>query len=150
MFGSVKLDITGYFSMLNKKLVISPSLSSRILIGEVSYPYMNFYGGEYAGRYFDNQMSFIGINHPQLAGNSIAITKLYLRGEIADKHYIRAAVNYGTTANDFVNLFKYNQNLWGTSLGYAYESLVGPITLDLYWSNVTKRVGAFFNIGYFF
>ena len=45
-----------------------------------------------------------------------------------------------------------NTQRWvrGFGLEVAYKSLIGPISFDLMWNDVTKRASAYFNIGYFF
>ena len=35
-------------------------------------------------------------------------------------------------------------------LRVAYDSPIGPISADLHWNNLNRRVGAYMNIGYVF
>ena len=47
---------------------------------------------------------------------------------------------------------KPNTEFWirGLGLEVAYKSMIGPISFDLMWNDVTKRFGGYLNIGYFF
>ena len=38
----------------------------------------------------------------------------------------------------------------GAAIGGGYKTPVEPIELNLNWSNIRKKLGAFFNIGYMF
>ena len=38
----------------------------------------------------------------------------------------------------------------GARIGYAYNSFIGPLAFNLFWSNHTRKVGAFISIGHAF
>ena len=40
--------------------------------------------------------------------------------------------------------------LGGVGLGYAYNSIVGPLKATLHWSNVTNKVGFYLSLGFNF
>ena len=41
-------------------------------------------------------------------------------------------------------------SILGARLGYAYNSIIGPLAFNLFWSNYTKKAGAYVSIGYNF
>lgn len=137
------LPLTSHFSLL-------PSFSGRVLIGKnLAYPYLNAVGGEMAGRYLSQQIPFAGINHVEIFDNSLAILRLQLRQRIAGRNYISLTGNYAIHHNDFFSLLK-GKSVWGGSLGYAYNSLAGPLSATFSLSNQNKHLQFFLNLGFSF
>lgn len=128
------------------------------------YCFNNIIGGTEAGRYIDQQLPFVGLNRLSLEFNLVAIARLDFRVRIFDKHYITAMVNYARTGADLKNFFKEDNSnlLWpemydynalnhiGAGLRYSIDTKIGPISLDIASSNISPRVCAYFNVGYFF
>ena len=58
----------------------------------------------------------------------------------------------GNVGYDFVNFeqFTGGEMVGGAGLSYAYNSIVGPLKLQIHWSNLTQRVGAYLSLGYNF
>ena len=40
--------------------------------------------------------------------------------------------------------------IWGAQLAYAYNSIVGPLGGSLGWSNLTKQISLYINLGFEF
>nr|WP_298612625.1 hypothetical protein [uncultured Odoribacter sp.] len=40
--------------------------------------------------------------------------------------------------------------MWGGGVSYSYDSLIGPIDVVLNLSNWDKKLGFYFNLGYYF
>jgi outer membrane translocation and assembly module TamA len=40
--------------------------------------------------------------------------------------------------------------MWGTEVGAAYQTLLGPISADLGWSNRTKELFFYLSLGHTF
>ena len=140
------------------------------------YPYMNnMVGGAEMGRYIDQQLPFIGLNKTSLAFNNLAILRADIRVRLFKNHYLTAMANYGRSSIDFKNFFKqsstllwpksesdepdggesfgysYNSsNWWGAGVRYSIDTKVGPLSLDITSSNVSRRVNIYFSFGYFF
>ena len=126
------------------------SLDNRTLLGkEVPLIYGNFMGGFVAGRYLDHQIPFIGFTHTHLFKNVLAIATLDTRARIFDNHYVYASAAY---AQDFVKIKEafHDTPVIGARLGYSYNSVIGPLSADVIWSNYAHAVGAYFSIGYTF
>lgn len=130
---------------------LSPSVEGRFLQHTNTYlSHCNYIGGINSyGHYITQQMSFAGINYVQLAPNSILIGGLNLRQHLTENNYLFLQGNYafaGSSLDKFLN----QENLVGAALGYGYRSPIGPIEFNFNWSNVTKKLGVFLNIGYMF
>jgi len=136
---------------LSKSSILSPSIEGRFIQNNNTYlSHCNFIGGVNSyGHYITQQMSFAGVNYYQIAPNSLLIGGLNFRQHLTTNNYIFTQLNYGFGSNAF-NEFFTQKNMYGAALGYGYKSPIGPVELNVNWSNVTKKVGFFFNIGYMY
>lgn len=152
VFSSVGLDFTSVLPITSRFSVL-PSLYGRVIMGKPLYPYMNVVGGESFGRYLPHQLPFAGINHLEIFDNSVVIAKLHLRQRIGQKHYLSLIGNYALQHDKFFQLLD-GKNVWGGSIGYAYNSIAGPISANFSFSNhtVNKHVKPLFymSLGYYF
>lgn len=148
-FGSVSLNAKFALSV-SERFCILPELSGRVLIGDdIPGFYLNYAGGEFAGRYLPQQMSFYGMHHTELFDNSVAILRLSLRYMVADKHYISLIGNYAASGERIDHIFD-NRGCLGGALKYSYDSIIGPLSLILDYSGNSEKVGFYANIGYYF
>ncbi|MBS7343311.1 MAG: patatin-like phospholipase family protein [Parabacteroides sp.] len=137
------IPVTSHFSFL-------PALYGRVLIGrDAAFPYLNAIGGETEGHYLDHQLPFAGINHIEFLDHAFLSLRLQLRQRISSRHYISLIGNYGVHDDNFFNLLKGN-HLWGGSLGYAYNSIFGPMNASFGLSNRAQKLQFFLNLGYYF
>jgi len=146
--------VEGYWRMaisLGKSTIINPSIEGRFIQDNNTYlNHCNFIGGIGTfGHYITQQLSFAGINYYQIAPNQLLIGGLNLRQHLSTNNYLFSQFNYGLGSSDLTGIFS-QKHLFGAAIGYGYKTPVGPIDLNLNWSNVTKSVGCFLNIGYMF
>lgn len=128
------------------------------------YPYLNnIVGGTEMGRYIDHHLPFIGVNKISFAFNNLAILRADFRVRVHKSHYLTAMVNYARSAIDMNNFFKqsdeplwgnmydYNaSNWWGAGVRYSYDTKLGPISLDVSSSNISRKVNLYFSFGHYF
>lgn len=127
-----------------------PSLYGRILIGKESvYPYKNIVGSEIEGHFLDHQMIFDGIHKIETFNNAFMALRLQLRQRIGSQHYILLTGNYGMHEDSFFHILKGHQ-LYGGSIGYAYNGMFGPANASFCLSNQTKEVQFYANLGFYF
>ena len=101
---------------------ILPAIYGRVLVGDhVAYPFINFIGGNYFGRFVPQQMPFAGINRMELMQNSVLIGAVKLRQRLGSNNYVSVTGNVVLSDNDFVGMFK-NKCKFGVDVGYAYNS----------------------------
>ena len=153
-------DITLYFKgyIPAGKVTFIPQIYMRGIIGDNRmFPYGNIIGGSKFGRYFDYQLPFVGFTRPYeyLSFNMVGIGRLDIRCNIVGKHYVTAIANFARSSRDIKCFFQpddiqINENIFGAALQYSYNSLIGPITLDGHWENMTKKFGFYLSIGYDF
>lgn len=60
--------------------------------------------------------------------------------------------NYGRSSGELHELFEAprSYNLVGAGIGYMYNSLLGPLEIELNWSNQTKKLGWYAGFGFVF
>lgn len=148
-FGAVQFEYDGVFP-LTSRLTISPSVYGRFLIRHsIPGAYVNVMGGSEYGRYLDQQLPFVGINYAQAFQNMVSVAQIDVRQRIWKKHFASAILNVAVDADDLPDFFKEKIHI-GAGLKYSYKSLIGPMSLTVHWSNISKKAGAYLNIGYYF
>lgn len=129
-----------------------------------TYPYMNnIIGGTEMGRYIDHHLPFIGLNKISFAFNNIAIARADIRARLFKNHYLTAIANYGRSGIDFKNFLKeretlqwsemydYNASDWiGAGVRYSIDTKIGPISIDVSSSNISRKVNLYFSMGHYF
>lgn len=135
---------------LGSRFALIPSLHARALLGDhVPATFMNVMGGYEPGRYMAQQIPFYGLNGIYDFDKYLAVAALDLRVRIADNHFIFASANIGADTSHLTD-FSEIGSLLGFRLGYAYDMALGPIAFNIHWSDYTRKVGAYFSIGYWF
>ena len=135
---------------ISSRLSLLPAFYGRVLIGgNTAFPFLNAIGGETFGRYLSQQLPFAGINHVEILDNSVVVARLQLRQRIAGNNYITLTGNYGIHNNDFFHLLE-GKSLWGGSLGYAYNSIAGPLSATFGMSNRNSHLQFYMNLGFMF
>ena len=128
------------------------------------YPSMNnVVGGAEMGRYVDHHLPFIGLNKISLAFNNVAIVRADMRAHLFRDTYLTAMFNYGRSSLDMKNflkerdklewpeLYDYNaSNWWGAGVRYSTDTRVGPLSVDVSSSNISRKVNLYFSWGYYF
>ncbi|MFA6895107.1 MAG: patatin-like phospholipase family protein [Bacteroidales bacterium] len=148
-FGALKFNFLWAIS-LTDRLVMIPSLHNRSLIGgNVPVSYMNIMGGYEAGRYMDHQIAFMGFNYSYAFRNILSTAVLDARYRFGDNNYVFASINYATDNEGLLDFFQ-RKGIWGARLGYSYNSIIGPLSFNLHWSNYTSKLGAYLSLGYSF
>lgn len=148
-FSAVSVHFTNVFPM-GKRFAAILTLDNRTLLGkDIPVALGNIMGGCLPGRYIDQQMPFIGFGYAHLFKNVLSDATLDLRYRMLDNHYFFLS---GAGAFEFQNLktaFE-NKPFFGARVGYAYNSFIGPLAANLFWSSYTQEVGVYLSLGYSF
>ena len=132
---------------VGERFTLIPQGAIRFIFGdEIPVPYANVVGGYMPGRYVDHQIPFIGIDNAAFRRNYIIMARLDARLRLGRNHYLNATGNYAYDFYTF-NQFEYGEGFYGMGLGYAYNTIVGPIRGGIHWSSLTHRVGVYFSLG---
>ena len=135
---------------IGPRFTLVPQGGLRFIFGDdIPIPFANVLGGDVAGRYVDHQLPFIGINNAAFRRNNIVVLRMDLRYELARNNYLTGMFNYARDFDSF-RMFESGQDTWGGGLGYAYNSVVGPIKAVVHWSSMTRKVGAYVSVGFDF
>lgn len=135
---------------LSKTTTIIPTLSSRY-ISRDNQPFFfcNTIGGITKGRYLEQQLSFAGIDYIERCFPFLTVAQFKIYQQIAKKQYIKIVGNFGLNSTRTLKVFD-DEKLWGSSIGYSYNTPIGPVELHFNYSNRTKSVGWYFNVGFEF
>ncbi len=132
------------------RLAFLLGIDNRTILGKkVPLIYGNYMGGLLAGRYLDHQIPFFGFNYTHVFQNVLTIATLDSRYRILDNHYVFASVGYAQDFDKVSEFFK-DKPIIGARLGYSYNSVIGPLSANLQWSNYTGGLSAYVSIGYAF
>ena len=154
-------SIEGYITPGNGPVTIIPQLYHRSVFGPCNNISMrNILGGAKAGRFIEHQIPFIGINGIYSSNyRNLTVVRCDLRWRINQKNYLTGMVNYAENADHLHEYFNttidpegysLSYGTLGAGLRYTYASKLGPISLDVNWSQVTKKVGLYLSVGYDF
>ncbi len=134
-------------------LAIIPSVYARYMFGgDPSLPYVNVMGGSMAGRYLDQQIPFIGVNYAAAMANFLAVARADFRFRLFKNNYLTAMFNYAVSVADMKDFGNKDEiiGVFGTGLKYSYDSIIGPVELDVHWASRFHKTGLYLNIGLYF
>lgn len=135
---------------MGDRVALIPSLDCRFLIGtEIPVAYFNAMGGSLAGRYVDQQMPFLGITNITAMRNILTIYRADLRVKVANNHYLTGIVNYSRDCDYFYS-YGYWPGQFGAAIEYSFDTIFGPLSANVHWSDITNKVGVYLSAGYNF
>lgn len=156
------LKLNGHFPMgalsfeaysaisVSRRVAFIPAIYARFVTGsDIPYPYMNLLGGVVKGRYRAQQLPFIGVSHCEPMENSLVVGRLDFRVRLWRNHFVSLKGNYSLAANEFSDIL-HGDDIIGGGLEYAYNTLLGPISLTVNTSSLTKKVGVYFSLFRYF
>jgi len=142
--------------VVSPRFTIAPHVRGRAIVstfGSRTPPFAlyNMIGGLNSGMKMEQQLIAAGISDMELIKECLTLFGgLDLQQRIGNNHYIQAAIDGGTIANNIKEAVKRDQLTWGAQLGYSYDTGAGPLSLTGYWSERTRKVKFMFNFGYYF
>ena len=148
LYGIVGSD--GKFPFSFGSLTFIPQYHLRFVFGNSAYvPITNILGGDMRGRYMEQQIPFVGLNDMAVMNNHLALARLDARYKLFKNNYVSLM---GNVAYDFSSFKQIAEGslITGFGLGYAYDSIAGPLKAQVHWSSLTKRVGLYLSFGYNF
>ena len=138
------IPVCSFFSIL-------ASANGRYIFGDTDYNLFmsNYVGGVMPGRYYEQQIPFIGYNAVSDRKDLLTVANLELRFKVAKKCYLSAI---GAALHDGYNLkdMKSHHPVYSAALQFAYNSKFGPISANLHWNSAFNRVGFYVSAGYDF
>lgn len=133
-----------------KVFAFVPSINARCQFGSKSpVVYANAVGGQVAGRYFEQQIPFAGIPRLMALDRNLGLARADLRFNVAKNHYLTGTANYLYAFDSFRDL-KAGRGIYGFAIEYSYNTIFGPITANVNWSDIIHSVGLYLSFGYNF
>ena len=127
-----------------------PSFDCRfLLVDNVPLPFLNAVGGSLPSRYLDQQMPFVGVTHLSAMKNILTIYRADLRFKVAKNHYLTGIVNYLRDSDSF-RTYADGPGYIGAAVEYSYDTIFGPLSANVHWSDLTGKVGVYISAGYNF
>lgn len=149
----VSFSFQGYWTPWQGPITLIPQIYSRYTFSDINNVSLwNMMGGEVAGRYSENHLPFVGFNHVVATANATTILRCDLRYNFLKYNYITAIYNY---AFCYDSPFQPQGGMFetrcsGFGLRYSFRTPIGPISLTGHYSDYSKKVGAYFSLGYIF
>ncbi len=135
---------------LSERFALQPTIYGRFLFGfDIPFPFLNALGGSDFGHYVPQQLPFAGINYMTIVGHQVIGVGIQGRQRFGARHYLFASGNYALTDNSFRELIQ-SENFWGFDIGYGYDSRFGPLMAAFNFSNETKKLGFYLQLGFKF
>ncbi len=121
-------------------------------IGEDSNNSLNFAIGGYGNDFINNFVPFYGYDFIAVTGNSFVKGSIDLDYEWYDNHHITLGANLGNIGDSIFEGGEWitTPDFTGYSLGYAIETLVGPLEVKYTWSPEANNDQLFFALGFWF
>jgi NTE family protein len=145
-YSRVTFNLESYHS-LNDRFTILTQLQAGINFNTGENEFNGFYIGG-LNKMYRNQIVFAGLQDATLHAQNVAAAMLGIRAKIWNGVYIIAK------SNILVNNFMTNRSIttiprWvtGSSLTFAYNSIIGPIELSTMYSKQSNSLQTYVNIG---
>ncbi|WP_396156085.1 patatin-like phospholipase family protein [Flavobacterium sp.] len=142
----------GVVKSINKKLTFKLQSEAGFAFGEDSVHFFDFVLGGYGFNTVNNFKPFYGYDFLSIAGNSYVKSCFTLDYEFYKKNHFNFAANFANVQDGlFENgnwLSKPTYN--GYAVGYALESIIGPVEIKYSWSPELNRGYAYFAVGFSF
>ncbi len=127
-----------------------PQGNIRLLFGDnIPIHYANVIGGDMVGQYIDQQIPFVGLDNAAFRRNNILVARMDVRMRMWKNHYVSML---GNLCYDFVNFqsLMNGELVAGLGASYAYNSVFGPLKLQIHWNTLTAKFGVYLSMGYQF
>ena len=132
------------------RLTIQPMFYGRLLFGSVvPHIFSNTIGGDWFGHYMEQQMPFAGVGCMEYVENQFVAAQIQAQQRMGKNHYILLRVACAQQS-DKVNTLLDRRTLIGVQGAYYYNTMFGPLGASLGYSNRTKEVYFYINLGYEF
>ena len=144
---------------IGERFVLQPMIYGRLLFGSVIPPvlgntiggewYGNTIGSECFGHYVEQQMPFAGIGNMEYVAQRFVAAQLQGQQRFGTKHYVQLRVAGGQASDRVRTLFE-KSTILGVQGAYYYNTIIGPVGGAIGYSNQTKKVDVYLNLGYVF
>ena len=133
-----------------QRFTLQPMVYGRLLFGNVVPPvFGNTIGGDWYGHYVEQQMPFAGIGNMEYVDHQFVAAQLQAQERIGRNIFVLLRVAAAQRSEKLKELFDYSTMIGVQGAAY-YNTMFGPVGATLGYSNHTKKVYFFINLGYEF
>lgn len=151
-FTVAKADM-GFAYTIYDKFTFKLTSEGGFTISDLTVNYLDFALGGYGFVPFNNMRPFYGYDFISLLGDSYVKGSFEIDYEVIKKHHLNFSGNYSNIGNKIFHSTEYwltKPSYSGYSIGYGYETLIGPIEIKHTWSPETHNHFTWFSIGFGF
>ncbi|MBR6121309.1 MAG: patatin-like phospholipase family protein [Prevotella sp.] len=135
---------------IGQRFTLQPMLYGRMLFGTTIPPvFGNTIGGEWFGHYVEQQMPFAGIGNMEYVDHHFVAAQLQAQERIGSNNYVLLRMT-GAQGSDRLRNLLDSKTMLGGQVAYYYNTLFGPAGAAIGYSNRTKSLYFFLNLGYEF
>ena len=135
---------------MGSRFTVQPMLYGRLLFGSIIPPvFGNTIGGDWFSHYVEQQMPFAGIGNMEYVNHQFVAAQLQAQQRIGSNNYILLRFAVAQQSDRLKELLDY-RTLLGGQIAYYYNTIVGPVGATIGYSNRTKQLYFFLNLGYEF
>ncbi len=137
---------------LSPKLTLKPGLFAGWTFKQKDPPIQHWFGtgGLNDINYVSSFVPFTGVNFVQKLGLYSGILRLKLQYNVYGKLYFTLRSDFGATEEQFEEIAKPKNTMFGYGLTSSYNSFIGPIEFTVMGSNINPSVSFFVNVGFSF
>lgn len=133
-----------------ERVVVIPQISGRAIFNDsVPLIYKNFVGGAFDGHYVPQQIALPGSRGMEIMKNMVLQTGVNARFSLTPNQFVQGSLNF-TLHDDKLFKSPKGESFFGGSIGYSYNTVAGPLTLEVGYSGLSKSVSSFVSFGYYF
>lgn len=149
----VSLDWMGAIA-LSDKFNLQPHLYARTIWNngrKTPIAMKNVMGGLFKGMHFAHQATMAGVSRMEMIDtNALGIFGLTTQYNVYRNHFALLTADVCTHTDSFEDILSSNSLNWGIRASYSVRTPIGPLSLDLHWSDLTKKAALTINAGYYF
>jgi NTE family protein len=135
---------------IGQRFTLQPMLYGRMLFGTTIPPvFGNTIGGDWFGHYVEQQMPFAGIGNMEYVDHHFVAAQLQAQERIGSNNYVLLRMT-GAQGSDRLRNLLDSKTMLGGQVAYYYNTLFGPAGAAIGYSNRTKSLYFFLNLGYEF
>lgn len=148
------IDFMGYWQKaipITSRFTAIPMACGRIIFTENDTPYVycNLIGGYQRGRNNIYHLPFVGKSHSEIMNDNLLIARLDLRTKVIKNLYATVSGNCAFLSDKLHQIATEKQE-WGGGLTLGYDSYFGPLEFSVFNSTITKELGYYINLGFYF
>ncbi|MDN3678543.1 patatin-like phospholipase family protein [Flavobacterium paronense] len=142
----------GIVKSFYNKVTLKIQSDAGFSIGKESVHFFDFVLGGYGFNTINNFKHFYGYDFLSISADSYIKSCFTLDYEIYKKNHLNIAANYANVEDDLFSNGNWlsKPQYTGYAIGYALESVVGPIEIKYSWSPELHRGFTYFSVGFWF